>query len=42
MNDGCEVAAECNAVRAPAATVVDVVYGVPGEQGGRLRGPGGR
>ena len=31
---GCEVAAECNAVRAPVGDGLDVVYGVPIEEGG--------
>ena len=31
---GCEVAVECNAVRAPVGDGTDVVYGVPGEDGG--------
>ena len=31
---GCEVAAECNAVRAPVGDGVDVVYGVPNDGGG--------
>ncbi len=34
FDDGCEVAVECNAVRAPVGDGVDVVYGVPGEEGG--------
>lgn len=31
---GCDVAAECNAVRAPVGDGLDVVYGVPAEEGG--------
>ncbi len=31
---GCDVAVECNAVRAPVGDGVDVVYGVPIEEGG--------
>lgn len=34
FDDGCEVAAECNAVRAPVGDGLDLVYGVPAAVGG--------
>ena len=34
VDSGCEVAAECNAVRAPVGDGLDVVYGVPNDGGG--------
>ncbi len=34
FDGGCEVAADCNAVRAPAGDSLDVVYGVPAAEGG--------
>lgn len=34
FDDGCELAADCSAVRAPVGDGLDVVYGVPAEEGG--------
>ena len=34
VDSGCEVAAECSTVRAPVGDGLDVVYGVPGDEGG--------